>query len=112
MNTYTKEQGIALLAEQGYEQGEYNPHNVKAWVIGHEFGAVALVVGEHEQEALDNAMDEGKLECMLMDEDDLNEHAFNSWDDSYTYAGNASEAIWSEYLWIRELATTNEGITA
>ena len=110
MNTYTKEQGIALLAEQGYDQGDYNPHNVKAWVIGHEFGAVALVIGEHEQEALNEAMDQGKLNAELMSEEDQEEYEREGW--GLCYAGNASEAIRSEYLWIKELATTNEGAVA
>ncbi len=37
--------------------GEYNPHGRRLWLIGNEFGPVALVWGTSEQEALDEAWD-------------------------------------------------------
>ncbi len=37
--------------------GEFNPHNVRLWVIGNEFGALGAVWASHEQDALDELVD-------------------------------------------------------
>ena len=100
-----QEKGIAALTEAGYEAGDSNPHNVGAWVISNEYGALGVVVGAHEQEALDNAVDDGFMDSQLMSQQDYKEYSDNGWHDSYTYAGNASEAIWTEYLSIVEIDT-------
>ena len=100
-----QEKGIAALTEAGYEAGDSNPHNVRAWVISNEYGALGVVVGAHEQEALDNAVDDGFMDSQLMSQQDYKEYSDNGWHDSYTYAGNASEAIWTEYLSIVEIDT-------
>tara|TARA_R110000744_G_scaffold101158_1_gene195034 strand:- start:222 stop:638 length:417 start_codon:yes stop_codon:yes gene_type:complete len=100
-----QQKGIAALTEAGYEAGEYNPHNVRAWVVGNEFGALGVVVGAHEQEALDEAVDSGFMDSELMSQQDYKEYSDNGWHDSYTYAGNASEAIWTEHLSIIEINT-------
>ena len=100
-----QQKGIAALTEAGYEAGEYNPHNVRAWAIRNQFGALCVVVGAHEQEALDEAVNEGFLDSELMSPLDYKEYSDNGWHDSYTYAGSASEAIWAEYLSIVEIDT-------
>ena len=103
-----KADGIALLAKQGYKQGDYNPHNVRAWLINDEHGYLGIVIGEHDQEALDNAADYGVLDRLAMSNEDYEEYETNGWDDSYICLGNASEPFWSEYLGITCVATTNE----
>ena len=55
-----------------------------------------------EQEAIDTAVDNGKLDSEQMSDADHLEYETNGWDDSYILAGNASEPFWSEYLSIRE----------
>jgi len=112
MKTLTQQQqGIALLAGQGYDQGEYNPHNVRAWSVYSEHGEHGIVTGEHEQEALDNAVDEGLLDGLLMSPEDYAEYEANGWDDSYICLGSASEPFWSEHLGLQCIATTNENTT-
>jgi hypothetical protein len=39
--------------------GEFNPHDVRLWVIGQEFGAVAAVWAAGEEAALDVMVDKG-----------------------------------------------------
>ena len=49
-------------------KGEYNPHNVRPWIIYYNQGYVLCVVfASHEQEAFDIACDEGKLDRFLID---------------------------------------------
>ena len=105
MNIETIKKGIAALEDAGYKAGEYNPHNVRAWAIGNEFGLLGVVVAEHEAEALDEAVDHGIMDSEMMDPKAQAEYEAEDWYDSFTYAGNASEAIWTEYLTITAIDT-------
>ena len=105
MNIETIKKGVMALEDAGYKAGEYNPHNVRAWAIGNEFGLLGVVVAEHEADALDEAVDSGIMDSMLMAPEDQAEYEAEEWHDSFTYAGNASEAIWTEYLTIQSIDT-------
>ena len=50
-------------------------------------------------------MDDGFMDSQLMSPEDYKEYNDNGWHDSYFYAGNASEPIWTEYLSIVEIDT-------
>jgi len=71
--------------------------------ISNEFGLVAIVYADHEQDALDAAVDNNALESELMSPEDYKEYRENGWDDSYILAGNASEPFWAENLSIRQI---------
>ena len=86
---------MKIANKDGFRYGE------SAYLIGHEFGLTCVAYGNNEQEAIDNAVDTGYLDCQLMSEADHAEYSANGWDDSFIYAGNASEPFWSEYLWIK-----------
>lgn len=74
----------------------YNPHNVRLWVIGHEFGAICAVWANHEQDAFDNAVDANMLDCLqIEDSADI--------DDETRYLGNASEPFDLSHAWISEV---------
>mgnify|MGYP001814745610 CR=1 FL=1 len=73
------------------------------YAICNEFGVIAIVYADHEQDALDAAMDSGKLDSELMSESDYKEYERQGWDDSYMLLGNASEPVWSEYLSISKI---------
>ena len=105
MNINTIKKGVMALEDAGYKAGEYNPHNVRAWAIGNEYGLLGVVVAEHEAEALDEAVDGGVMDSMLMAPEDQAEYEAEEWYDSFTYAGNAGEAVWTEYLTIQEINT-------
>lgn len=74
----------------------FNPHNIKCFVIGHEFGAMCAVWASHEQEAFDEACDAGFLTSLLA-EDQTSE------DDSLASFGNASELHDVTNVWIGEV---------
>jgi len=88
-------QSLKIANKDGYHWGE------TAYLIGHELGTICVSYGNNEQEALDNAVDEGFMNSELMSADDYCEYERNGWGDSYIIAGNASEAFWSEYLWVK-----------
>ena len=82
------------IAEDGF--------NEKAWIIGHEYGPVAVGLGSCEQDALDDAVDNGALDCMIMSEKDAEEYEQDTGDYPPT-AGNASEPLITDYLWMTEV---------
>jgi len=64
-------------------KGEYNPHNVRPWLI-HDHGfAVAVVFADCEQEALDEAVDENKLDRWQIhpeNANDLDDYLTSHWE--------------------------------
>ena len=68
---------------------EYNPHNVRPWVIFNEFGAICLVWACCEQDGLDEALDAGKLDCFLVEPEDVDSALLA--DGFYSHLGNAGE---------------------
>lgn len=73
--------------------GEYNPHNVRLWIIGHEFGPVGAVWAQCEQDALDELVDSGLGDCFLIDEKDA--------DEDCSRLGNAGEPANLDNAWMR-----------
>jgi len=49
---------------------ESHPHNMRLWIIGHEYGAVCAVWASSEQDALDEMVDKGLGECFLISDED------------------------------------------
>ena len=70
---------------------EFNPHNVRLWIIGHEFGAICAVWASCEQDAFDEMLDAG-YEQFLVEETEE--------DQDYSYLGNAGEPCNLDYAWI------------
>ncbi len=79
------------------------PYYSKTYAINNEFGTLAIVYANNEQDALDEAFDRDKLNSEIMSPEDFKEYSSQGWDDSYIFAGNAGEAIWSENLYINEI---------
>lgn len=74
----------------------YNPHNVKLWVIGNEYGALCATWGSCEQDAMDAAVDAGRLDCLMAEEQD---HS----NEDLTPLGNASELFDLNSAWMGEV---------
>lgn len=78
----------------------YNPHNIRGWVIGHEFGPICMIFASHEQDAFDAAVDTNMLECLLVDDqENLSEEERGE----YAPLGNASELHDLTHAWIGEV---------
>ena len=79
----------------------------RTYYIANEFGLLAIVYADTEQDALDSAVDNGLLNSEVMSPEDYAEYVENGWEDSYCHAGNASEPIWCEHLRIEERNRSN-----
>ena len=75
----------------------------KTYAIGNEYGILAIAYADCEQEALDEALDAGRLDGDLMSPEDYEDAVTKGWHDSYMLLGNASEPVWSHYLTINEI---------
>ena len=81
--------------------GEYNPHNVRPFLL-HDHGFVlAVIFASSLQDALDTAVDEGKLDGCQVSEDDLADYGPD--EDGIARLGNASEPFDIEALDVVEL---------
>ena len=68
-----------VLANDVVFEGEFNPNNVRFWVIGNEFGVLcALWAPEHK--LLETAVDEGKLDGHMIEQDDLKDYQVDDFD--------------------------------
>lgn len=82
---------VILPREYDPENG-YNPHNVRLWVIGHQFGACFAIFASCEQDALDNGVDLNRMDFCLAENQDYD-------DDTLTPLGNASELFDLSTVW-------------
>ena len=70
---------------------EFNPHNVRLWIIGHEFGAICAVWANCEQDAFDEMLNAGYEQFLVENPED---------GEKYCYLGNAGELCNLDYAWI------------
>ena len=82
-----------ILTNDVVLNGEFNPHGVKLWAIGNEFGAVAAVWASCEQDALDVMIDTGLGESFIIPETDM--------DDECARLGNAGIACNLDHAWMQ-----------
>ena len=84
--------------------GEYNPHNVRPWLL-HDHGfPVCVVFASNLQDALDAAVDADKMDRYLVTEDDAADYGGDIYScDELAYLGNASEPFDIESLGYIEL---------
>lgn len=96
----------SMVVEPGdyIPRGDYNPHNVHPWVIGAEFGPFAVVFASDAGTALDIAADSGKMDFLMVSEEDLeNDYPTDEDREDLLTAGSASEYFYQDYLWMGEL---------
>ena len=81
-----------VVNKDGYiPAGEHNPHKVRPFLI-HDHGfTVAVVFAGSLQDALDEAVDAGKLDSFQVSDDDLADYGPN--EEGITRLGNASESF-------------------
>lgn len=91
-----------VVNKDGYiPAGEYNPHNVRPFLI-HDHGfTVAVVFAGSLQDALDEAVDACKLDSFQVSDDDLAEYGPD--EEGITRLGNASEPFDIQALDVVEL---------
>ena len=75
----------------------------RRYAICNEFGPIAFVHADCEQDAFDIAADADLLDCQSMSEADYQEYDRKMWLDSFILAGNAGMPFWSEYMTIADI---------
>ena len=95
-----------ILANDVTFPHEYNPHNVRLWVIGNEYGAICAVWADCEQEALDEALDAGKLDSFLVEPEDVDPDLLA--DGFYAHLGNAGEITDLSYCSMEEISLNDQ----
>jgi len=84
-------------------KGDYNPHKVRPFLI-HDHGFVlAITFADCLSDALDAAVDAGKLDAFKVSDDDLAEYGPD--EDGIARLGNAGEPFDVETLGVEELPT-------
>ena len=76
-----------ILANDVTFPWEYNPHNVRLWIVCNEYGAMGAVWAGNEQDALDELVDADLAHGILVDDDS----ADPEFEDEYARLGNAGE---------------------
>ena len=74
----------------------YNPHDVKLYAIGNEYGALCAIWASHAQEAFDEACNHNAIDCLMAEDQ-------NYEDETLTHLGNAGELFDLSYAWIGEV---------
>lgn len=72
---------------------EYNPHNVRPWLVVTSIGVLGLVWGSCEGDALDTLIDEDLGDSLILSEEDVKEWCADGREDEICYAGNAGEPV-------------------
>jgi hypothetical protein len=71
---------------------ETHPHNIRLWFVGNEFGALGAIWASSEQDALDELIDAGLGDGLLIDAKDADEET--------TRLGNAGEPADLSNAWL------------
>jgi len=82
------------------EASRYNPHNVRLWVIGHMHGPIVALFASGEQDALDEACDQNKMEALMLSPEELAGYDYEN--GNATALGNAGELHNLDDCWIAE----------
>jgi hypothetical protein len=97
-----KRQARRLMTINGFAEGDYNPHNVRPYLIRNEHIS-CIAIGYHLQDAIDNIVNEDLWDSLQLDSGTYEEYEREGWDDSYILAGNASEPFWFEHVLVEDL---------
>lgn len=83
--------------------GDYNPHNVRPFVINNEYVYLCIAYASNLQDALDSAADADMLRGLALDREDADEREREYGGAGVMYLGNASEPFDSERAGALEL---------
>lgn len=83
---------------------EGHPHNMRLFLIGNEYGALAAVWADCDQDAFDEACDADLLAGLSCSDEDAEAHARGDTPEDVTLLGNAGEPFNLDHAWIRPVA--------
>ena len=92
--------------------GEYNPHNVRPWLL-HDHGfPIAVVFADCLQDAIDIAVNEDKLDRFLINPEDYGDYDVETDNPTCAFLGNAGEPFDIDTLGYVELRNPPHSISA
>jgi hypothetical protein len=82
---------------------DFNPHNVRLWCIGNEFGVLGCVWASSEQDAFDELCDNNLSAGLMVDEPESfeSDEEREEWEESICRLGNAGEPHDMDYASIQ-----------
>jgi alpha-L-arabinofuranosidase len=95
-------EGENILCNNIALPGDFNPHNVRLWVIGNEYGPLCAVWADCEQDALDEATDAGLLDSFLVPAEEAEKMTDEELADC-ARLGNAGEPANLDSAWVAEV---------
>ena len=93
-------EGEKILCNNVIFHWEFNPHNVRLWVIGNEFGVLGAAWADSSQDALDELCDAGLTLGLAIEEADA--------DNETDRLGNAGEPHDLTHCWIQTVRLVAE----
>jgi hypothetical protein len=102
VGTVTIDDSMVVESSDFIPYGEYNPHNVRPWIIGHEHGAFCVVFASDAQTAIDIAIDAGKMDFLRVSDEDYAAMSEEEQNECLT-GGNAGEPFDQSYLWMEDI---------
>lgn len=92
--------------------GEYNPHNVRGWLL-HDHGfTICIVYADSLQDAIDIAVDNDKMDRYQIEESDYADYGINTDEPTCAFLGNAGEPFDIDTLGYVELPSPKKSIVA
>jgi len=73
------------------------------YAVCNEYGLLAIVYADHAQDALDAAVDCGKMDGNKINDTDHAEYVAEGCEDEIAYLGNAGEPIWITHISVQEI---------
>lgn len=70
-------EGEHILCNDVFFPWDYNPHKVKLWLVGNEYGAIGAVWAGEVQDALDEMFDAGLLDSCIVEQDYMEDYRTN-----------------------------------
>jgi alpha-L-arabinofuranosidase len=95
-------EGENILCNDVCLPGDFNPHHIRLWVIGNEYGPLCAVWADCEQDALDEATDAGLLDSFLVPTEDVEKMTDEELAEC-AHLGNAGEPANLDSAWLAEV---------
>jgi len=89
--------------EKGDRISANNQWAERLWILGNEYGVMGVVWGQHEQDALDELVDQDLAGGILVDAEYAAEQEAEGDDNELSYLGNSGEPADCQHLWMYEV---------
>jgi len=75
----------------------------RKYLVNNEYGYIAIVYADNEQDAMDALVDHGRLDSCMLSATEWQEYIDNGWEEDICFLGNAGEPFLIANISIQEL---------